>query len=96
MNMLRSTPPLRPCKNTNLTCILQATLRCARNVFCTDQQDGAAMPFGDDRGLARFRVLAQLGLRHAHRGCLGGAGLLCPWLPASLQVKSFSGAPVRP
>lgn len=65
----------------------QGTLRRAGNVFCTDRADGAATPFGNDRGLARFRVLARLSLRHAHVGCLGAAGLLCPWLPASLQVN---------
>ena len=75
-DMRCSVTPTAPMEQHEFDLRLQGTLRCARNVLCTDQQDGAAMPFGDDRGLARFRVLARLTLRHAHRGCLGGAGLL--------------------
>ena len=71
----------------------QGTLITAQNVYCTDEADGSAMPFGDPRGLARFRTLSRLSLRHAHRGCLGGAGLPCTWLPVSLQVGTLTLTP---
>ena len=66
----------------------QGTLQFAHNVLCTDRDDGAATPLDGPPALARFSVLTQLGLRHAHRGSLGGHRALCTWLPASLRVRA--------
>ena len=82
------------CKGCNCAsrCLLslrsQGTLQCARNVCCTDEEDGSPAAFVGRQGLARFRKLTQLSLRHAHRGSLGARGSPCAWLPAALQVSA--------
>lgn len=56
-----------------------------RNVFCSDIGEGSPEALDALPGLSRFRGLLELGLRHAHRGSLGGP---CTWLPATLQVSA--------